>query len=48
MVVKRLEELGDNLPPAERELRVMLVSWLLDPAERHACGDVDDAEGWVA
>lgn len=48
MVVKRLEELGDNLPPAQRELLVMLVSQLLDPAERHASGDGDDSECRVA
>jgi len=44
VVVKRLEELGDNLPPAQRELLVMLVSRLLDPAEPHASDDVDDSE----
>jgi hypothetical protein len=42
VVVRRLEELGGNLLPARRELLVMLVSRLLDPAERHGPGVADD------
>jgi hypothetical protein len=48
VVVKRLEELGDNLPLVQRELLVVLVSRLLCPAERHAAGDVDGWECRVA
>jgi hypothetical protein len=35
--------LGDILPTTERELPVILVSRLRDPAERHA-GDADESE----
>jgi hypothetical protein len=42
--VKRLEEPGDNLPPTECELLVILVLRVFDPAEPHAPADVDASE----